>query len=129
MTIINPTKKVLKKCTYDILIGSLGVKGDKHSKSELISYINFFQLKSLAEIPVSVKDMTITNGNYLEAGYIIHIVNYPKLDMLSCSTFYTFANDLAIYLLDRLNQRRVLIEVNDLCGSDTIMYENQDFID
>jgi hypothetical protein len=92
------------------------------SKSEVISAIQDYQKKKLADneisLSVSVKDSQIVFADQVEPHLEISIINYPKFP-LSIDKLKTATKALAEHLMHKFKQNRIVIEYLD----ETLMLE------
>ena len=95
---------------------------------ELIGFLKGYQKSRIAEsevyLSVSVSDSLIVLNEHTEPHARIGFINYPRFPMTH-ETFKTEVEKCASYLMEKMEQNRIVIAFND----ETIMLEKNSQVD
>ena len=106
----------------------IGYTNQHYKKSELISFLQQFQQKQIAErniyLSACVSECEIVLSGQVEPHFKLDFINYPKFT-LDEITFKREIELLTVFLMDTLQQNRIVVVYHN----ETKMFEKSEDID
>jgi len=104
---VKVSKKTEYTCEIRLYIGCRqGYHGKEFTEEELVEAVGNFQEEYTDYAPVRVTRTRYIDQHYNEGGWEMTVVNYPRKPRTKAQ-LHRFAANLAIYLLEVLNQQRI----------------------